>query len=267
MLRDLRIRFTQVSALNDPFESYPGILIGSREWYLQVFRAKVTREMEQAGLRSEAKRKQYWRARKHEFEYFHRCYTDVKWLIEQSDNVQRMSDTVHGCLSLSATAANILMWSHYAEHHKGYILGFHAKHDYFGQSVQQVVYSAERPPHNPFEHEHSGRLFYTKSADWAYEQEYRKYQSFVNPIKLQNGDSFLPYTDTDASLGGNKKIVLFPIPADSISCVVLGWKATDALKEAVSSALQAHGLIEVPFLKAQPSLTKYEMELVPCEAT
>ena len=103
-----------------------------------------------------------------------------------------MSDSVQGCLSLSATATNVLMWSHYAQNHEGYVIGFDADHEYFGESVSPVIYSSVRPPHNPFEHRHSGAIFYTKSADWSYEQEYRKFHSFVEPIKLENGNYLLP---------------------------------------------------------------------------
>ena len=31
VLQNLRIRFTQVSALNDPFESFPGVMLAGRE--------------------------------------------------------------------------------------------------------------------------------------------------------------------------------------------------------------------------------------------
>jgi len=229
VLQNLRIRFTQVSALNDPFESFPGVLIGDRDWYLQVFRARIDEEMEQLGIRGEGKRKQYWRSRKGEFDHFHKCYTDVAWLMGQSELVQHMSDTVHGCLSLSATSTNILMWSHYANHHRGYVIGFHGNHDYFGPSVDEVKYSVTRPPHNPFEHRHSGDLFYAKSTDWSYEQEYRKYQSFVEPMKLPNGNDLLPYTEPSASRQPNEAVVLFPLPPDSIARVIFGWKSSPEL--------------------------------------
>ena len=262
VLQNLRIRFTQVSALNDPFESYPGVLIGSRDWYLNIFRARIEGEMNQLSIRSEAKRKQYWRTKKNEFEHFHKCYTDVKWLLEQSELVQHMSDTVQGCLSLSVTASNILMWSHYAQNHTGYVLGFYAEHDYFGGSVDPVNYSGERPLHNHFEHKHSGELFYAKSLDWSYEQEYRKFQSFVKPIMLPNGNSFLPYLEPTGPRPINDKVVLFPFPLDAVACVIVGWKASSAFQAALKQALAVNKLDGVPIYRARPSLTKYEMEVV-----
>lgn len=263
VLKYLRIRFTQVSALNDPFESYPGLVIGTREWYMTVFRSRAEGEMKELGIRGEGKRKQYWRARKKDFDHFHKCYTDIDWLLEQSAIVQHMSDTVHGCLSLSATCTNILMWSHYAQHHQGYVLGFDANHEYFGRSVDPVVYSDNRPPHKPFEHRHSGDLFYTKSTDWAYEQEYRKFQPFVEPIRLANGNEFLPYRESGSPGKPNEEVVLYPLPRAAIQTVILGWKASPELHAAVALALDANQLGHVPIRRAQPSLAKFEMEIAP----
>ena len=262
VLQNLNIRFTQVSALNDPFESFPGVMLAGREWYRHEFNARVEAEIEQRGIKSVSKKKQHRRARRKEFEPFLKCHTDRKWLTELSETVQHMSDTVQGCLSLSATPVNILMWSHYARHHTGYVIGFHGEHEYFGTSVHPVTYSPTRPPHNPFAHRHSGDLFYTKSPDWNYEQEYRKYQSFVEPITLANGNYLSPYTEPASPKGANSAVILFPLPGDSIQCVILGWKSARELREKVVLALEAHHLADTPIYKATPSLTKYEMEIV-----
>lgn len=262
VLQNLRIRFTQVSALNDPFESFPGLLIREREWYLDRFSERVEGEILNLGIRSPAKRKQHRRARKKQFEQFYSCYTEVEWLTGLSEEVRHMSDHLQGCLSLSATSINVLMWSHYAQHHEGYVLGFDAEHEYFGKSVSPVIYSSTRPIHNPLECRHSPEIFYTKSPDWQYEQEYRKFQEFAEPIKLQNGNYLLPYTDRNTSVGRNEAIVLFPLPPESISCVILGWKSSLDLRSGVSDALKAHHLHHVPVLRARPSPDRYEVEVV-----
>ena len=263
VLQNLRIRFTPVSALNDPFESLPGIMIGDREWYVELFRKRVEREIIERAIRSPVKRKQYRRVRKKEFENFYNCYTDVSWLTKLSEDVRQMSDSVQGCLSLSATATNVLMWSHYAQNHEGYVIGFDADHEYFGKGVSPVIYSSIRPTHNPFEHRHSGAIFYTKSSDWSYEQEYRKFQSFVEPIKLENGNWLSPYRPGDASPGQKNAVVLFPIPPDSISSVILGWKSTPELHKAITRALESHQLQHVQVYAACPSPDRYEVELMP----
>lgn len=260
VLRNLRIRYTQVSALNDPFESFPGVRLENRAWYMKYFKARVIAEMDSLGIRSENKRKKHWRDRKKEFDNFHKCYTDSDWLLSVCEEIQHMADTVQGCLSLSATATNILMWSHYATNHTGYFLAFDASHEYFGKSVAPVEYTNRRPLHHPFRDYHSGEILYTKSPDWSYEQEYRKYQGFVDPIELSNENSLLPYKEEAADGRPNDSIVLFPFPKAAISSVIIGWKASSKMTAELLSCLERHGINEVPVYRAVPSLSEYKME-------
>ena len=219
--------------------------------------------MEELQIRDREERRQLWRkAVIEDFPRFHSCYTDVAWLLEQSEVVQHMSDSVQGCLSLSATSTNILMWSHYARHHTGFVVGFHANHEYFGPTVSPVEYTSTRPEFNPLEARHDGEIFYTKSEHWRYEQEYRKYQSFVEPIRLANGNSLAPYQEPTGKRQPNDAIILFPFPPECIARVIVGWKSSPALHAEVVSALGNHGLGHVPVLYALPSPTKYEMEIL-----
>ena len=153
------------------------------------------------------------------------------------------------------------MWSHYAANHTGFVLGFHPDHEFFGQRVTPVTYSSSRPKINPFEAKHSPDIFYTKSEDWSYEQEYRKFLPLIEPEKLSNGGYFLPYEEAPGEYSPNKQIHLVPLPKESIRCVVLGWKSAPGLREAVVGALERHGLADVSILRALPSLTEYAMEL------
>jgi hypothetical protein len=261
VLQDLKIRYTQVAALNDPFECLPAIIQAGREWYLQQFSARVELQLRRQAITSESKRQQYRRAKRKEFSNFYKCYTDEKWLVSQSEYVQRMVNEVQGCLSLSATAKNILMWSHYSEDHKGFVIGFHAQHEYFGKRVGGVVYSDKRPVHNPLQAEHSGAIFYTKSTDWSYEQEYRKFQSFVEPMRMANGNHFLPYKRPYGPKTLSLAIMLFPLPKDCIKCVILGWKSSPQLWHEIKSALDDKRMAQTPIYRARPSLKRYEMEI------
>lgn len=146
------------------------------------------------------------------------------------------------------------------------MLGFNSEHDYFGKSVHPVVYSDDRPPIDPFEHRHSGDLFYAKSKDWEYEQEYRKFQCLVDPIKLPNGNKFLPYTESSEGNGTNSMILLFPFPKDSVTCVILGWKATAQLHSDVTEALKGNEMDRTPIYKALPSPSRYQMDVVAASA-
>jgi len=264
VLQNLKIRFTQVSALNDPFESLPGIIQKDREWYLQQFHEKrVKPEMIRLGINDQREREQFRRAFEEQyFSNFLACYTDQKWLEEQSEIVQRASASVQGCLSLSATPKNILMWSHYAHNHEGYVIGFDAEHEYFGKTVQPVAYSDIRPTHNPLEAHHGPEIFYTKSKDWSYEQEYRKHQAFVKPITLASGRTFLNFVQAAGPIPTNSAIMLYPFPKESIKCLILGWKSSPELEQKLKLALDQHQMHRTAVCKAKPSTTKYEMEIL-----
>jgi hypothetical protein len=262
VVQHLRIRFTQVSALNDPFESLSGIIQKDRGWYLQQFSARVDAEILRLGITSGSKKKQHRRARKKKFNNFLKCYTDQDWLLKQSEYVQHMADNIQGCLSLSGTPTNVLMWSHYCQHHTGYVIGFDPEHEFFGRSVRQVVYSDIRPAYNPLETEHSAELFYTKSKDWSYEQEYRKFQSFVEPIEMSDGHKFVPFRNPELKKGANSTVVLFPLPKESITCLILGWKSSPKLEEQLRLALEQHNMAHTRVYRARPSPTRYEMEVV-----
>lgn len=245
--------------MNDPFESLPGITLKSIDWYKAYFQQRIDTELSELAYLTRKERRALERSHWKTFGNFYACYTDKKWLSEQSEKVQMMSDTVHGCLSLSATCTNILMWSHYSSDHKGFVLGFDPNHEFFGQSVNPVIYSHERPKINPFEARHDGKLFYTKSEDWRYEEEHRKYIEFVVPEPLENGNQLLPYAEINGQRTTNTEMRLVALPPDSIKCVIVGWKSNDSLYKQIVSALAFHGLSKVPVFKALPSLTEYKM--------
>lgn len=84
--------------------------------------------------------------------------------------------------SLSATNKSILMWSNYADYHKGFCIGFKITSPFDRNAIRKVKYKVKRPlglaiqalvdPHNmiaPF----VDNLIYTKYSAWTYEKEYR----------------------------------------------------------------------------------------------
>jgi len=97
---------------------------------------------------------------------------------------QKMDENV-GLLCLSERADSVLMWGHYADCHKGLVLGFDSESPFFSKKrgpndefghLRKVVYQQERPTID-FTIRDSGKLsammFHTKSGDWGYEREWR----------------------------------------------------------------------------------------------
>lgn len=106
------------------------------------------------------------------------------------------------------------MWSHYADGHKGFVIGIdmiimevfqeHLAHYKTLLDLQPIIYEEQLPEINYFESMMSKdgerdiiRLLMTKSAHWSYEHEYR----LIFWDKVDFG---------------------FPIPADCISEIILG---------------------------------------------
>lgn len=80
-----------------------------------------------------------------------------------------------GVLCLSEVHDDILMWSHYADCHKGICLIYETSYEFFAHA-QPVRYQRERPSVNPIEHSTEEMLdnaIFTKSNAWAYEKEWR----------------------------------------------------------------------------------------------
>ena len=77
-----------------------------------------------------------------------------------------------GLLCFSKGWRNPVLWSHYADRHRGMCLGF----DVSDECLQEVRYLPDRwnlADYLPERHE-AGPLFSTKFATWAYEEEYRR---------------------------------------------------------------------------------------------
>jgi hypothetical protein len=131
---------------------------------------------------------------------------------------QRLREEIsktRGIICLSACWDDILMWSHYAEEHRGFAVAIDRDHQYVEQlHFQPVEYASQRPSCSiVFNSERQGfRIpadhinisLYTKSMHWSYEHEWRSVHA----------------------LDADKPITLVNIPADAIPLILLVCLAT-----------------------------------------
>jgi hypothetical protein len=100
--------------------------------------------------------------------------TAEKMLAERRDEFYEST----GISCFSECNDNILMWSHYSSHHRGFCLEFHSDTDLFTKA-KKVLYSSDIPTIDLCElmldddFEKVLELFCTKSSDWQYEREWR----------------------------------------------------------------------------------------------
>jgi len=140
--------------------------------------------------------------------------------------------TSSGLLCFSKRWRNPVLWSHYADKHRGMCLGF----DIADGDAKAIDYDAERfdfdvegAVGSPAAFDLTQRLLYTKFKDWAYEEEVRVYMS-LDPATEQNG---LYFADFGASL--------------SLREVVLGHRCTlpiDSVRKLISQVDSAVSIIK-----------------------
>lgn len=133
-----------------------------------------------------------------------KCVEDAKdWMLENNKNAdeqrkileERISDLIkyqvrsdyyddkmfnnnYGIACFSKRWNSILMWSHYADNHKGYCIGFDEKRLRYSMifgNCDYVTYADVFPEIHPDDNSKEIRDYrtYYKSKEWEYEEEYR----------------------------------------------------------------------------------------------
>lgn len=100
------------------------------------------------------------------------------WCANQRDRplrapMRRWKDVMakhYGLLCFCAGWHNPLLWSHYADRHRGICLGFDVADD-FADSVRYV--KSRTPLSLPLSRESMKQLLFTKFSGWSYEEEWR----------------------------------------------------------------------------------------------
>lgn len=106
-----------------------------------------------------------------------------------------------GVLSLSEKRDDILMWAHYAQNNKGFVIEFDDSHEFFNQPMDsrgvmgylhKVEYSENRPNRDSVLDMSPSDIFLLKSMHWKDEEEWRMLRSLENGQRLEKmGKRFL----------------------------------------------------------------------------
>ncbi|MDX7833826.1 DUF2971 domain-containing protein [Aeromonas caviae] len=157
-----------------------------------------------------------------------------------------------GVLSLSRQYDNALMWSHYADYHRGFVVGFrYVKPDdleennldmrHFNLNPYEVKYSKIRPTYSSSDNKFDISVLLTKDDVWEYEAEERAFTWMEKP-------GVHPYDR-----------------AKRLHCVIAGAKISKddltLLKNAVQQASKELGR-KIKFKQARLSEKTYDLEFV-----
>ncbi|WP_243384113.1 DUF2971 domain-containing protein [Geothrix alkalitolerans] len=254
VLEKLAIRFTQPKSLNDPFESRPLIDVSSKTGDIFEDIKKEAKDLWN-GIplheRTPENRKKLQRA-------VQKIRNKAKERLSPHRIGLSLMDELNeklGILSLSRTFSNLLMWSHYADGHKGFVIGFDSMHKFFRQkspdkhdtSPYLVSYTTQRSLIKPDEHDAYTKVLCQKPLDWAYEEEVRIFRNFSDVAVPPNMDK------------SGYPIYLVDIPDDCIKKIFIGAHASPNFKNRIIKQV-FNKIPKAQILEMKMSDSKYQLE-------
>lgn len=174
-----------------------------------------------------------------------------------------------GVFSMAESHSNLLMWSHYADSHKGICVGFRVDSLLLQTGIyaltrpdlsiqlQKVDYEQTIPTWNIFtdgterEREMIAKSLKTKSIDWDYEKEWRL---FLHAIPRRSRGQV---EDRERAILENRERTM-RLPDDAISEVYLGLQMCPEHKEEIKDIIAAKGT-KVKVMEARKSTRKYAL--------
>lgn len=241
ILENNLIRYTPATELNDPFEMSPVINDLAPEGMspaamLELLDQQLDEEIgpfvpvrQQENIRAELHRRLQDEedAMRRNLETSLRIFARrLSRQITEQFLAQRESI---GVLSLSETCDNLLMWSHYAENHAGFVIALNEQHpslngrradtdEFF--HPRQVAYQEQRFT-GALEGLGATEWLLTKSPDWAYEREWR----VLKPIQFA-----IPPEEAPIPISG-----LFDLPADAVEEIYMGARVSEPTRRELLS--------------------------------
>ena len=259
------IRYTQPGAFNDPFEARPYIEKIADDDDLeqtidQVLPEEIKKAYDQLPLEVRAVI-HYETMFKISTQHRESMRGQFGAMISQfTPMLRRVMDKkmneLLGILSLTEKPDNLLMWSHYASSHEGFVIGFDSTHEYFNQKkstkdefrhLRKVEYRSIRP-NAPLTALDGIDVFLVKSKEWEYEQEWRIMRA------LPDADEEIPAEPAS--------IYLFAFPTDAVTEVILGARMTETNKLAIRNLLGSRTEYEhVEILNAIPHKKEFRLKI------
>ena len=172
--------------------------------------------------------------------------------------VQRDYNRKSCLLSVSKTAQNAVMWAHYAEKHKGVVIGIDFNNVYpdtNGPSnlvMHSVSYSKDRPKMNilhEFKFEEYRKTLSIKSIDWDYEEEFRNIY-YVNSLEIMQQQGLAHLKDLEG-----KNTWFLRLNPVSIREVIFGLYTDESLKSDIRKLIERQELQHVKLYQAEESET------------
>ena len=220
--------FSSPKAFNDPFDCRPVFqLDGTKTKLIKHYEGVIARQAPHLG-------REQRRAEARTRVADPRTFKNLEGYYEMYD--QLVTSSI-GVLCLSACSNDILMWSHYANSHRGICLQFFAQHNPL-ESSQPVRYKEMRPAVNPVIQSRDEMLdhaMFTKADHWKYEQEWRL-------VQYKHGAG------------------IYQIPPEALVGVILGAQISDENRRDVLHWIGARSQTTKVY-RATASRTRFALEI------
>lgn len=229
VLKNLKIRYSQPGAFNDPFEVKPYVSHIADD---EETESHIDQILEQEAIKTYNELPLDVR-KKLPYDPF------LKLVKERRENLrgqfggivnqftpklrrimEEKFDELLGILSLSESPTNLLMWSHYSQNHEGFMIGFDVTHAHFNEKrskkdefgfARKVEYRHKRPNAALMSMD-GAEVFLVKAAEWKYELEWRVMRPLSNASQRIEGAG-LP-------------VFLFSFPPECITELTIGARAS-----------------------------------------
>lgn len=265
VLMNRRIRYTQPGAFNDPFEVKPylsNITDNDRAECCvdQILPEETKKAYEQLPneirtlVSYETVFKLAMQKRESLGGQFGEMLSQFTPMLRQL--MEEKFNQLLGILSLTEKPDNLLMWSHYAASHEGFVIGFDSDHEYFEQQKQtsnelsrlRKVEYRELRPNAPLTALDFIDFFLVKSTEWEYEQEWRIMRPLPEATETITADPF--------------PICLFAFPPNSLVEVIFGCRMHPTRKSAIRDVLKSSPkFAHVEILNALPHEREFKLIL------
>ncbi|MDY0204626.1 MAG: DUF2971 domain-containing protein [Desulfovibrio desulfuricans] len=197
------IRFTPMNEFNDPFEALPKLNFCIKETHNKIYLDIVTKLLLRRFM------PQIYSLDFSSFldEYYtfmnDRIIREKYYQDSYREKFHKNFTMLCGAFCLTESDDNMLMWSHYADSHKGFVIEFDAEHIHSSvihgkQSLMfnKIVYVQDRPEIDMYDLWNRGndtdmyvtalKYFYSKSDRWKYEKEWRTVIKFHETERQNN---------------------------------------------------------------------------------
>lgn len=252
ILKSLELKVTPPNQFNDPFEFTPRMICSDPQKYARrVLKNKANLKKLYAmtvseGLFTGSFREFREKAELERSEMEKHIALGVPSVVAnvQKEHLDHVS-AKYGVLCMSERCDSILMWSHYADNHKGIVIGFDDSAKVFRQDKgllpvnyikERVVYDANWKPGSVAMTQYETKVVFSKSYDWTYEAELRQLFSLSN-------------LHTKA-IGTESKGYFLPFPATAILSVILGLRCPKSTESSIRSLLTQPHLSHIKLSRA-----------------